>query len=82
VELGKAIIIFNTPHPSKLLHLHDKASRSVFLLLTQEIKRDVIYRCRNLPPSAQQGSSHNSAAHLDSTIRKICSYLQYNGFVK
>jgi hypothetical protein len=36
-------IIFNTFLSSILLHIHAKASRSVFLLLMQEINRDIIY---------------------------------------
>jgi hypothetical protein len=31
VELGQTNIIFNIPHPSLLLHIHDKASRNAIL---------------------------------------------------
>jgi hypothetical protein len=54
IELGQTNIIFNIPHPSLLLHLHDKSSRNAILLLIQEVKRDLIYKRMNLPPSAQQ----------------------------
>ncbi len=54
VELGQHIIISKVPHLSWLLHGHDKITNSVFILLTQEIKRDMLYRRMNLPPSAQQ----------------------------
>jgi hypothetical protein len=47
-------MIFNIPHPSLLLHIHDKESRNALLLLVQDIKRDIVYRKMNLPPSAQQ----------------------------
>ncbi len=54
IVLGQTNIIFNIPHPSLLLHIRDKESRNALLLLVQEIKRDIIYRRLNLPPSAQQ----------------------------
>jgi hypothetical protein len=82
-ELGQTNIIFNIPHPSLLLHIHDKTSRNAILLMIQEVKRDIIFRRMNLPPSAQQITDpRRLAAHLDSTIRRLCSYLQYIGLVK
>jgi hypothetical protein len=58
-------IIFNIPHPSLLLHIHDKSSRNAILLLIQEVKRDLIYRRMNLPPSAQQVTDpRRITAHL------------------
>ncbi len=37
----------------------------------------------NLPPSAQQiTATQHLVAHLDSTVRRLCSYLQYIGVVK
>jgi hypothetical protein len=83
IELGQTNIIFNIPHPSLILHIHDKASRNAILLLIQEVKRDLIYRRMNLPPSAQQVTDpRRLAAHLDSTIRRLRSYLQYIGLMK
>jgi hypothetical protein len=83
VELGQLNIIFNIPHPSIKLHIQDKASRHAILLLIQEVKRDIIFRRMNLPPSAQQITDpRRLAAHLDSTIRRLCSYLQYIGLLK
>ncbi len=77
IELGQTNIIFNIPHPSIILHLHDKSSRNAILLLVQEVKRDLIYRRMNLPPSAQQITDpRRLAAHLDSTIRRLA--LTYN----
>jgi hypothetical protein len=79
VELGQTNIIFNIPHPSLLLHIHDKSSRNAILLLIQEVKRDLIYRRMNLPPSAQQVTdSRRLTAHLDSTIRRLRSYSTFN----
>jgi hypothetical protein len=51
VELGQNNFIFNMPHPLILLHIH--VTRNTLYLLTQEIKRDVIYRTIKVPPSAQ-----------------------------
>jgi hypothetical protein len=83
VEIGQTNVIFNIPHQSLLLHIKDKASRNAILLLIQEIKRDLIYRRMNLPPSANQVTdSRRLAAHLDSVIRRLRSYLQYIGLQK
>ncbi len=83
VELGQTNIIFNILHPSLLLHIHDKTSRNVILLLIQEVKRDIIFRRMNLTPSEQQITDpRRLAAHLDSTISRLRSYLQYIGLVK
>jgi hypothetical protein len=54
VDLGQTNVIYNIPHPSLLLHIHDKASRNALLLLIQKVKRDIVYGRMNLPPSAQQ----------------------------
>jgi hypothetical protein len=83
VDLGQTNIIFNIPHPSLLLYIPDKETRNIILLLVQEIKRDIIYRRMNLPGSAQQVTHpQRLAAHLDSSIRRLISYLQYIGTVK
>jgi hypothetical protein len=54
VDLGQTNIIYNIHHPSILLYIQDKTTRNTLLLLVQEVKRDIIYRRMNLPPSAQQ----------------------------
>jgi hypothetical protein len=83
VDLGQINVIYNIPHPSLLLHVHDQASRNALLLLIQEVKRDIVYRRMNLPPSVQQLTDPGRiTAHRDSAIRRLCSYLQYIGFVK
>jgi hypothetical protein len=74
---------YNIPHPSLLVHMHDKESRNALLILVQEIKRDDSYRRMNLPPSVHQVTDpRRLAAHIDSVIRRLCSYLQYIGFVQ
>jgi hypothetical protein len=62
-----------------LFQIHDKPTRNVFLLLTQEVKR-YIYRHMKLSPSAQQvTASQQLAAHLYFTIRRLYSSLQFIG---
>jgi hypothetical protein len=83
VDLGQTNVIYNIPHPSLLLHIHDKELRNAVLLLVQKIKRDIIYRRMNLSPSAHQVTDPKRlASQIDSAIRRVCSYLQYIGFVK
>jgi hypothetical protein len=43
VEYSQLNIIYNVPHPSLIIHIPDKLSRNTLLILTQEIKRDIIY---------------------------------------
>jgi hypothetical protein len=83
VDLGQTNVIYNIPHPSLLLHIHDKELRNAVLLLVQEIKRDIIYRRMNLsPPAHQVTDPRRLASHINSDIQRLCSYLQYIGFVK
>jgi hypothetical protein len=83
VELSQLNVIYNVPHPSVLLYVHDKLTRNMILALIQEIKRDIIYRRMNLPPSARQiVLQPRLAAHLDSTFRRLSSYFQYIGLAK
>ncbi len=83
VEYSQLNIIYNVPHPSILIHIHDKLTRNVFLLLTQEIKRDIVFRRMNLPPSARMiTESQRLAAHLNSIFNRLHSYLQYIGLAK
>ncbi len=42
VELSQLNVIYNVPHPSPLLHIPGKLTRNVFIILTQEIKHDII----------------------------------------
>ncbi len=83
VELGQTNVIYNIPHPSLILHIHDQVTRNALLLLIQEVKRDIIYRRMNLPTSAQQPTDpRRITAHIDSAFKRLCSYLEYIGFVK
>jgi hypothetical protein len=70
-DLSQLNITYKDPHPSLLLHMQNILTRSAFLILTQDIKCDIIYIPTNdLPPSARQGtSSQRLMAHLDSTFR-------------
>jgi hypothetical protein len=83
VEYTQLNIIYNVPHPSILIHVKNKLSRDTLLVLTQEIKRDIVFRRMSLPPSARQISDpQRLAAHLHSTLHRLHSYLQYIGLMK
>jgi hypothetical protein len=83
VEYTQLNIIYNVPHQSILLHVNDKLSRNTLLVLIQEVKRDIIFRRMNLPPSARQISNpERLSAHLHSTLHRLQSYLKYIGLMK
>jgi hypothetical protein len=83
VEYNQLNIIYNVPHPSILIHIKDKLPRNTLLLLTQEMKRDIVFRRMNLPPSARTVTDRQRlAAHLDSTLRRLQSYIEYIGLAK
>jgi hypothetical protein len=76
VEYSQLNIIYKVPHLSLIIHIPDKLSRNTLLILTQEIKRDIIYRRLNLPPSARQITDpQRLAAHLNSTLHRLHSYM-------
>ncbi len=53
------------------------------LILIQEVKRDIIYRWMNLPPSATQvANPQRLMAHVESTLHRLQSYFQYTGLAK
>jgi hypothetical protein len=82
-EIGQLNIIYNVPHRSLMLHIHDKLTRNTSLIRTQESKREIVYRRMSLPPSARQViDPQRLAAHLDSTLPRLFSYLQYTGLAK
>jgi hypothetical protein len=83
VEYTQLNIIYNVPHPSILILVHYKPSRNILLILTQEIKWDIVFRRLNLPPSARLVTDPQClAAHLNSTLHRLHSYLQYIGLAK
>jgi hypothetical protein len=82
VELGQTNIIYNIPHPSILLHIPDKITRNTLLLLVQEVKRDIIYRRLNLPPSAQQIPIHGDSLPTWILPCRLHLYIRFIGFVK
>jgi hypothetical protein len=56
--------------PIVTLHILDKITRSVLLIITQENKRDIIYRRLNSPPSAYQVTALQSlVAYLNSIAK-------------
>ncbi len=83
VEYTQLHIIYNVPHPSIFIHIRDKLSRNTLLILVQELKRDILFRRMNLPSSARQVTDPpRLAAHLNSTLRRLHSYMQYIGLAK
>jgi len=76
-------IIYNIPHPTILLRIEDAPTRELFILLTQEVKRDLIYRRMNI-----REHNHNRPtplvrvqAHILSIVDKIKHLLEYQGIV-
>jgi hypothetical protein len=68
VEIEQINIIL-TSYICQYYFTFNKPTHNMLLLLIQEIKRDIIYRWMNLPPSAQQVTvPQGLAAHLDSII--------------
>ena len=72
-------IIFNVQHPSILLHVTNDRSRRVLIHLTQEIKRDIIYRRMNTTGNGNPVPLPRIHAHLLSTITKLKALLEYQG---
>jgi hypothetical protein len=83
VELGQPNIIFNVPHPSLLLHIYEKITRSVFIPLIQEIKRYIIYgHIKHLGATGHSTAAVNSSFKLHSTQTLLLTTIQYIGLVK
>jgi len=80
INLTPREIIFNAPHPSIILHIPDKTSRLVLIMLVQEIRRNIIFRRMNLTGSdANITPLIRIQAHLLASIQKLRSYLEYQG---
>jgi hypothetical protein len=80
IQLTPREIVFNALHPSVLLHARDAKTRQALVLLTQELKRSIIHKRMNA--TAQAGVDTpivRIQAHILSTIKKIRSYLRYQG---
>ncbi len=74
VELGQLNAIYSFSHPSLLLHIWDQLNLTAFLILAQEIKRD-IHCCMTQPASARQVTNlQQLKAHLNLTLHRLCSY--------
>jgi hypothetical protein len=75
-------IIFNHPHPSILLHVASKRTRTNILHLIQEIKRDIIYRRMNMTGTGNPVPQQRIHAHLMSVIKKHNALMEYQGFTE
>ncbi len=60
VEYSQLNIIYNVPDPSLIIHILDKLSRNTLLMLTQEIKRDIIFQRLSLPRHRERSRNHNA----------------------
>jgi len=79
VHITPKEIVYNKPHPSVIMYLHDEAARCTILQLMQEVKRDVLYRRMNIRPT-QQGAAVPKTriqAHLIGTVNKLSRLLEY-----
>jgi hypothetical protein len=80
VELGQTNIIFNIPHLSILLHIHNKTTCITFNTGNQE--RHHLQTEESAPQVQQVTATEQLSAPLVSTIRRLCPYLQDIGVVK
>jgi hypothetical protein len=80
IQLTPREIVFNAPHPSIMLHVPDKTSRLIFIMLIQEVRRNIIYRRMNRTERDRTPTPLiRLQAHLLSTISKLISYMEYQG---
>jgi hypothetical protein len=83
VEISQLNVIYNVPYPTLLLYIGDKLTRNAFLILTQEIKQDIIFQCGKPALSARHVTNpQRLATHLDSFICWFYYYFQYIGLAK
>jgi hypothetical protein len=77
-------IVFNKPHPSIHLHIQDREICQALIILTQELKRNLVYRRMNI------GTLHQNrmvpqvriCAHLLSVFKKVRAMYEYKGLLK
>ena len=75
-------IIYNKPHPVLKTHVENATTRTVIILLIQEIKRDIIYRRAQITqPRREPVFPQRIQAHILSSIQKVQSYLEYQGIL-
>ncbi len=72
-------IIFNLPHPSIALYIPDPPSRTIWLHLVQEIKRDIVHRRMTITTPCGPIPLLRIHAHLLSVINKVASQKEYQG---
>ena len=77
IHLTQREIIFNAIHPSIELHIKGPSLRGTIEHITQEIKRDIIYRRMN--QNQREINITRIQAHLLSVVRRIISLYQYQG---
>ncbi len=84
VELGFQLILLNLPHSSILLHVKDKHTRTMLIMVTQDMNQDIVFWRMNLPTSIRATSGKFSTFCVASkqVFRRVISYLQYFGLLK
>ena len=80
IDFDPTHIIFNKQPDSILLHVKDGRTRRSLIHLTQEVKRDIIYRRMNATVNRTQVPLPRIHAHLLSTVTKLKSLMEYQGF--
>jgi hypothetical protein len=75
VEISQLNVIYNVPQPSLQLYIRDKLTRNMLLILTQEIKSNIIYM-------GEAGDQFTKADLIDSTMRGLHAYFQYIGLAQ
>jgi len=77
INLTPLRIIYNEPHKSIALYIHDSQSRVAILHLIQEIKRDIIFRRMTLNAPRGPIPLVHFHAHIFSVITKILALMEY-----
>lgn len=80
MDICPAHIVFNVQHPSILLHVTHDRTRRLLVHLVLEVKRDIIYRRMNMTGDGNPVPIPRIHAHLLSTITKLKSLMEYQGF--
>jgi adenylate cyclase class IV len=78
IQLTPLEIIYNKIHPTVKVHLKDTSIQIMIIHLTQEVKRDIIYRRMNTNIQ-HRANLIRIRAHLLATVKKTISLLQYQG---
>jgi len=79
INLTLLEIIVNATHPSVKIYAKEKPTQQAICHLTQEIKRDILYRRMNTAAKQSMLNLIRVRAHLLSIVKKIISLNEYQG---